>query len=243
MAYRRRSRGNGRGLLVALLSVAALAAVVVTVLAWRSGELKLPWPERGRTEPEPLPVAVMDTTAAPFDSLATAAGDSLSAFADSTAVADGDTLATVPTDAHETAASPAPARGSALTDRPAAIPAPTGDRILESDARPRATEPAPDLAEAPADTARRESPWLRSALAAGTYVHVGSFRDLARGGHLATELERRGFAAHLLDAQVSGERWFRVYIGPFATLESAQQAESQLHADRLADWTMVVRIR
>jgi hypothetical protein len=85
MAYRRRSRGNGRGLLVALLSVAALAAVVVTVLAWRSGELKLPWPERGRTEPEPLPVAVMDTTAAPFDSLATAAGDSLSAFADSTA--------------------------------------------------------------------------------------------------------------------------------------------------------------
>ncbi|MBK9303586.1 MAG: SPOR domain-containing protein [bacterium] len=95
---------------------------------------------------------------------------------------------------------------------------------------------------AAADTSRRESPWLRPSLAAGTYVHVGSFRDLARGGHLATDLERRGFAAHVLDARVNDERWFRVYIGPFETIESAQQAETQLHAERLADWTMVVRI-
>jgi len=241
MAYRRR-RGNGRGLLVALLTVAVLAVAVVAFLSWRSGTLKLPWSGRERPEADLPLIAAADTSTALRDSLSAAAVDTLPAFADSTFVAAGDSLAAaVPQDEGEPTVQ-SPAHASALADRPAAIPAPTGERILEHETRPRAAEPATPPAEAAADTSHRESPWLRASLTAGTYVHVGSFRDLARGGHLATDLERRGFAAHVLDARVNDERWFRVYIGPFDSIESAQRAETQLHAERLADWTMVVRI-
>ncbi|MDO9695421.1 MAG: SPOR domain-containing protein, partial [Candidatus Latescibacteria bacterium] len=229
MAYRRR-RGNGRGLLYALLAVAVLAAAAVAFLSWQSGALKLPWPDRDRSGAETPIVAIADTTAAQPDSLASAAADTLAASADSFAVAVGDTLMATTADQDEEAAASVPS------------PAPTGDRILRADPAPRATEPAADLAEAAADTSHRTSAWLRPSLAAGIYVHVGSFRDLDRAGHLAHELEGRGFAAQALDAEVNHERWFRVYTGPYETIEAAQTAESKLHADRLADWTMVVRI-
>lgn len=212
MAFRRR-RGNGRGLMYALLAVAVLAAAVVAFLSWQSGALKLPWPNRDRSGAETPLVAIADTTAAQPDSLASAAADTLAASADSSVVAVGDTLMATTADRDEEAAAPIPS-------------------------------PAPEstLAEAAADTSRRTSAWLRPSLAAGIYVHVGSFRDLDRAGRLAAELERRGFVAQALDAQVHQERWFRVYTGPYDTIEAAQTDESKLHADRLADWTMVVRI-
>ncbi|MBK9304299.1 MAG: hypothetical protein IPM94_10525, partial [bacterium] len=113
-------------------------------------------------------------------------------------------------------------------------PAPTGERVLEREVRPRAVEPAAPAAAA-ADTSRRESPWLRASLTAGTYVHVGSFRDLTRGipGH------RPGSAtttrAHVLDARVNGtSAGSGSHIGPFETIGvGPAQGETQCYARRL----------
>jgi hypothetical protein len=90
---------------------------------------------------------------------------------------------------------------------------------------------------------KRPTPAAVAVAALGGRRHLRARRPFRDLGAAATwpRNSSAAAAAHLLDAQVSGGAGSGS-IG-LRDARAAQQAESQLHADRLADWTMVVRIR
>ena len=72
------------------------------------------------------------------------------------------------------------------------------------------------------------------------YLHVSSFRSITNANKDAERLHRKGY-----DTVVSYERvadkgfWYRVYIGPFTTLQEAKLKRSELRRKKLVDYAAI----
>ncbi|MCK4549644.1 MAG: SPOR domain-containing protein [Candidatus Krumholzibacteria bacterium] len=92
-----------------------------------------------------------------------------------------------------------------------------------------AQEPAAD--ETGTDRSLPESkPGTVTPAPEGSYysVHVASFREISRAGTETDYLEKKGYEAVVITKEVSGQRWYRVYVGEFGTKEEAAAARLQL---------------
>jgi len=59
-------------------------------------------------------------------------------------------------------------------------------------------------------------------------VHVASFREISRAGTETDYLEKKGYEAIVIAAEVKGQSWYRVYVGEFETKEEAVATRLQL---------------
>ncbi len=59
-------------------------------------------------------------------------------------------------------------------------------------------------------------------------VHVASFREISRAGTETDYLEKKGYEAIVIAAEVNGQSWHRVYVGEFETKEEAVATRLQL---------------
>ena len=64
----------------------------------------------------------------------------------------------------------------------------------------------------------------------GSYysVHVASFKEISRAGTETDYLEKKGFEALVISAEVKGQTWYRVYVGEFGIREEAAAMRLQL---------------
>lgn len=65
-------------------------------------------------------------------------------------------------------------------------------------------------------------------------VQVASFRSLDDANHLKAELILEGFDVLITKVNKDAQDWHRVNIGPFSSLQAAQQAQASLHAQQHA---------
>lgn len=65
------------------------------------------------------------------------------------------------------------------------------------------------------------------------YLHVSSYVVKIQAEDEVHRLEKHGFDAFFAQEEVSGERWFRVYIGPFPDEQHARRMGSELREKRL----------
>lgn len=75
----------------------------------------------------------------------------------------------------------------------------------------------------------------------GVVIHVGSYRTVERAQRHVASLLTRGYQTKIYRVQIEGEAWYRVYLGPWESMQDAYEAESELRSDGLVSWTMVVR--
>jgi len=72
------------------------------------------------------------------------------------------------------------------------------------------------------------------------YLHISSFRSITNADKDAERLHRKGY-----DTVVSYERvadkgfWYRVYIGPFTSLQEAKIKISELRRKKLVDYAAI----
>jgi len=59
-------------------------------------------------------------------------------------------------------------------------------------------------------------------------VHVASFRETGRAGQETDYLEKKGHSAVVIATEVSGQTWYRVYVGEYRTREEAAAMRLQL---------------
>jgi cell division septation protein DedD len=64
----------------------------------------------------------------------------------------------------------------------------------------------------------------------GSYysVHVASFKEISRAGTETDYLEKKGYEALVIEAEVNGQKWYRVYVGEFGTKEEAAATRLKL---------------
>ena len=60
------------------------------------------------------------------------------------------------------------------------------------------------------------------------YLHVNSFQERANAEKKVKMLEKHGYKAFLLEEEISGENWFRVYIGEYDNEKGARKIGSEL---------------
>jgi len=59
-------------------------------------------------------------------------------------------------------------------------------------------------------------------------IHVASFKEIGRAGQETDYLEKNGYDTAVLEAEVNGQRWYRVYAGEYGTKEEAEAARLRL---------------
>ncbi len=97
--------------------------------------------------------------------------------------------------------------------------------------------PPPGRTPPPQDDAALDDP-----LGQGYYVHNGSFQNLPRAQGYIDSLADEGIDAFLKRVIISGQPWYRIYLGPFPDYASAEAMDSRLRGKHPGDWSMVVRI-
>lgn len=60
------------------------------------------------------------------------------------------------------------------------------------------------------------------------YLHTGSFKEKENAEKTVRELVQHGQKAFFVEEEISGEKWFRVYIGEFRTEKEARRAGTRL---------------
>jgi len=60
------------------------------------------------------------------------------------------------------------------------------------------------------------------------YLHTGSFKEKENAEKTVRELVKQGQKAFFVEEELSGEKWFRVYIGEFKSEKEARGAGAQL---------------
>ncbi|MBN1884945.1 MAG: SPOR domain-containing protein [Candidatus Krumholzibacteriota bacterium] len=137
----------------------------------------------------------------------------------------------------------------ALNDASAGIDAAEEQAPEETGTTGDAGSPAGEPAEATTvdaenggDGAARETPPAAAPAAAGLYtVHVSSFRDAARVTREIEYLKANGFDATTVEVDIRGERWIRVLVGSFETVEDANEAKLELLSLRRVADARVIR--
>lgn len=74
-------------------------------------------------------------------------------------------------------------------------------------------------------------------------VHVASFRDINRAGMEAEYLEKNGFDARVIEFDVDGAKWFRVFAGAYETREEASEVRLDLLDLKRIDYARVVELK
>jgi len=138
--------------------------------------------------------------------------------------------------AHRDAGKPAP--------EPEASTAAPGTRIRRDaaadaaapTAKPEVPAPAPRQAEASTSTGGATTS-SDSPAAAPIWIQVYSSTNGSNAENLAAKLRRSSFKALVLEAEGSGEKIYRVRVGPYARREDADRAAARLRREfRLDTW-------
>ncbi|MGD9547712.1 MAG: SPOR domain-containing protein [Candidatus Krumholzibacteriia bacterium] len=108
---------------------------------------------------------------------------------------------------------------------------------------PEGTGPAAEPVVAPiAETDFDASPYAGEVGAAGWAIHLSSLADSLGGLKEVARLEGRGIRALMRSEDVSGRRWFRVYVGSFATRREASAAADSLKVELATDYAQPRRL-
>jgi type II secretory pathway predicted ATPase ExeA/cell division septation protein DedD len=216
VSYRRRNQRSAVYFLVTLLLLGIAAVVVFSLKPTRKATVSLPRPAGAR-----------DTVAEKAPAMIPAAGPDA-------------------TPAIVAEAPPAPA-GSPETDRTGAGESPAV--VKPAVAAPAIVKPA---VAAPAVVARAAAPGdslsvppeLTATLGtpAGWAVHVHSFHDADRPEDDIARFRSAGFPSFYRSAQVDGQTWQRVYLGPYSSLAEAQAVAARVRAEGLSSYAQVVKI-
>jgi cell division septation protein DedD len=89
-------------------------------------------------------------------------------------------------------------------------------------------------AESKRDSALKEDGAIpvKSSIPAGWYVQVAAPKNIGEANKLAATLKRNGFPVMIESAQVRGEDYYRVVVGPRTQRNSAEQLLSQIKAKK-----------
>ncbi|MBK8286526.1 MAG: SPOR domain-containing protein [Ahniella sp.] len=148
----------------------------------------------------------------------------------------------LPVEANEVEVSASPV-DSSLSLEPAA--ADTAATVTES----RQTAAVPVITETPrrepdvmAKSAVRDSAISNAAAAtAGEhYIHVSSFRTAAHAADVATQFTDRGLFATVRQQLVRDSMWYRVYLGPYGSHDSAVRLANRLREEGTITYYKVV---
>ncbi|MFH2054251.1 MAG: SPOR domain-containing protein [bacterium] len=105
------------------------------------------------------------------------------------------------------------------------------------------TEPAAEAVVAPPmEAAFDVSPYAGEVGAAGWAIHLSSLADSLGGLKEVARLEDRGIRAVMRSEDVSGSRWFRVYVGSFASRREAAAAAEALKVELATDYAQPRRL-
>jgi len=239
MAVPRRGGGARRLLAIALVVVGA-SVVTMVVLAHQRGLITLPF----------LPAAQVTETTAPDDSESSdllssddaglAAIDSLGGSV--TETADSLMVETGPDVSADPVISSDPVVSSDPSDDGETAPADP----LPIDTTPDGGTDTPDVTvdETVVDTTPAQSSQTLSLPVPppGLYVHLGSFRDLARADVFAGRCAGLDLLPFIVEAVINDKTWYRVHVGPFAELDDAQLAQITAQDEGLTSWSMIVRL-
>jgi cell division septation protein DedD len=102
--------------------------------------------------------------------------------------------------------------------------------------------PADARESVPAKPAFAMTPYRTTVGAAGWALHLYSFPDQAGTDAELAELRRRGFETEVrvVETQAKG-RWWRIYVGSFATKAEARAAAPLLKKKLRTDWANPTR--
>ena len=101
---------------------------------------------------------------------------------------------------------------------------PFGAESVERPPAMKAGQTATPGAYGGADTLRAHAP---SGPARYT-IHVSSFKEMSRAEVEKAYLEKNGFSARIVETDIQGERWLRVFVGGYATMEEASKTRLDL---------------
>lgn len=74
----------------------------------------------------------------------------------------------------------------------------------------------------------------------GPCVHVASFLDYYRAEIMRNRLRRVSDRTAILKLKVGGKTWYRIYSGPWDTMEQAQTVEARIRNYGISDWTLLM---
>ncbi|MEE8587649.1 MAG: SPOR domain-containing protein [Acidobacteriota bacterium] len=103
-------------------------------------------------------------------------------------------------------------------------------------------DPAP--APAPAPDTQAESTASSSLLPkieVGYTVQVGAVKSRPDAEAIIEKLEKSGYSGIVVDPEEGGDRYFRVWVGQFATRPEAKKLDERLKADQFKTWVKRVR--
>ena len=124
-----------------------------------------------------------------------------------------------------------------------------GDFVEEDAAKPAEGKTAADVTgddetEAVTDKPVSESDAVTLAPEGSHFsIHVASFKEISRAGMETDYLEKNGYGAIVLEAEVKGQKWFRVYVGEFRTREEAAEMRLKLLDLRRIGYSKVVTLK
>jgi septal ring-binding cell division protein DamX/Mrp family chromosome partitioning ATPase len=88
------------------------------------------------------------------------------------------------------------------------------------------------------DTLRTQAP----AGPARFTIHVSSFKETSRAETEKAYLEANGYSARILEVTIKDEKWLRVFVGEYATMEEASKARLDLLGLRRIGYARIVAI-
>jgi cell division septation protein DedD len=95
----------------------------------------------------------------------------------------------------------------------------TPEASSESPSAPNEPESQAKAAVASAAPAVRRKPYN---------IQIEAAMDISGADQMMTRLQKLGYPSHLVPTEIAGQRWYKVEVGPFATVGEASSAEAQL---------------
>ncbi len=77
----------------------------------------------------------------------------------------------------------------------------------------------------------------------GPCIHVASFLDLNRAVRMKDQLAAISNKTAILKVVINGDFWYRVYSGPWESVEQAQLNDTAIHEHEISGWTQIVIMR
>jgi septal ring-binding cell division protein DamX len=95
----------------------------------------------------------------------------------------------------------------------------------------RVVPPAATRGELPPPAERKTSDTLKARVPSGPAVytiHVASFKEMSRAEVEKAYLAKNGFTARIVEVTIKDEKWLRILVGEYATMDEAAQARLDL---------------
>jgi len=107
---------------------------------------------------------------------------------------------------------------------------------------PAVEKAEPEKAVAKVAPKTTNSPFIKKNLPKGWFAQVGAMQSLSDAEGIATKLKSSGFAVMIESAQVRGESYFRIMVGPEKSREQADILVSQLRRERYIEGDPFLRV-